>query len=719
MRSRRIVLLVLAAVMAGFAATGVADEGMWPLDMIRQLPIDQLRQRGLELSPDEIVALKDAIVLLGGGTGSFVSPEGLVITNHHVAYGAIQYQSTARQNFIEQGFLAKTREEELPAPGYTASVLIDFQDVTQQVLGAVKPGMSDAERQEAIDRKCSEIAREAEAEGKGLQATVVDMLSGTKYYLYVYREFRDVRLVYAPPASVGEYGGDVDNWMWPRHTGDFSFMRVYCAPDGSPAEYSKDNVPYKPNRWLKIADRPVRKGDFVMVLGYPGSTMRYRSSYSIDLWQNVIYPERIRTMRAIIELLEEARKEDPELRVRFASRIEVLNNSLKYSEGMLEGMRKTRLLEKKREQERQFQAYLEQHPDLKAKYGHILPEIARIYEDLRTYYDKRTVLGYFNYCQLFSFARTVWFWADQRSKPEEEGEPGLDEKDLSRTKEMFRTMERNLHVPTDEKLLALVIRRAAELPEEQRIRALEPVIDHLQGEALQTAIDRFVDSLFTHTRITDLSANLDLLDKSLDEIEKLEDPLINFAAAVQEERKELEDRYKTFVGAVYRLRPQLIRAIHEWKGGALYPDANRTLRFTYGTVKGYSPRDAVWYKWATTLRGVIEKDTGEEPFDCPEVLKQIEAGKDFGPYAHPDLGDVMVDFLADLDIAGGNSGSPVMNGRGELVGVAFDGNYEAMTSDFVFDPDLTRAISVSIGYVLFITDRLNHAENVLRELGVK
>lgn len=718
MRRRGLSLILLLTVLCTpFFAR--ADEGMWPPDMIKQLPLDDLRARGLVLSPDEIVALKDAVVMLGGGTGSFVSPEGLVITNHHVAYGAIQYQSTAQQNFIENGFLATTREDELPAPGYTASVLVEYRDVTDEVLSATKPGMSDQERQRAIDRKSNEIARAAEKRGKGLRANVVDMLSGTKFYLFVYQEFKDVRLVYAPPASVGEYGGDIDNWMWPRHTGDFSFMRVYCAPDGTPAEYSKDNVPYRPKRWLRIASEPVRKGDLVFVLGYPGNTMRYRSSYSIDLWQNATYPRQIELYRNLIRIMEEAGEQDPELRVRFASRIKGLNNALKYTQGMLEGLRKTRLLEKKREQERQFLRFLDEHPDLKKKYGNVLPEIARVYDDLRTYHEKQSALGALNMSSVFSFASTIWYWADQRAKSPAERDPGFDESELPRVQENFRNAERNLHVPTDKKIFVYLLTKAAELPPGQRIQALEPVVAGLKGEALRRRLEAFADSLFSGTKVTDVEMRVKMLEMEKDDLEKLNDPLIRFAAAVRKESKELENRYRAFVGAVYRLRPQLIRGMAEWKGGLLYPDANRTLRFTYGTVKGYSPRDAVWYKWATTLHGVVEKDTGEEPFKCPDLLKQIDSNKDYGSYAHPDLGDVMVDFLADLDITGGNSGSPVMNGRGELVGVAFDGNYEAMTSDFVFDPDLTRAISVSIGYVLFITDRLNRAENVLKELGVK
>lgn len=714
---RRILMVFL--LVAALISTVQADEGMWPLDMIHKLPIKELRQRGLRLSPEEIVALKDAVVMLGGGTGSFVSPEGLVITNHHVAYGAIQFQSTARENFIANGYLARTREEELPAPGYTASVLVDFRDVTKDVLEAVKPGMSDAERQDAIDRKRNEIAREAESRAPGLRATVAEMLSGLQYVLYVYQEFKDVRLVYAPPASVGEYGGEIDNWMWPRHTGDFSFMRVYVAPDGKPAEYSKDNVPYRPRKWLRIATQPLREGDFVMILGYPGTTMRYRCSYSVDLWQSVTYPQQIQFYTEVIRLLEEAGKQDPELQVRFASRIKGLNNGLKYAQGMVEGLKKTHLVDKKREQERQFQAFLDQHPDLRAKYGDVLPSLGKLYEDLNTYQAKQTVLNYLNFSTVFSFARTIWYWADERAKPAEQREPGFNEKDLPRVKENFRNAERNLHVPTDKEIFILVLRKAARLPEGQRIQALEPVFGGLQGEALEQRIHRFADSLFAATRVTNLEQRLKMLDMSKEEIEQLGDPLIRLAAEVRKEVKELDERYKAFSGAVTRLRQLLIQGIQAWKGGTLYPDANRTLRFTYGTVKGYSPRDAVWYRWATTLHGVVEKDTGEDPFLCPEILKQIDASKDYGRYVHPDLRDVMVNFLADLDITGGNSGSPVLNGKGELVGVAFDGNYEAMTSDFVFDPDLTRAISVNIGYVLFITERLNRAENVLRELGVR
>ena len=717
--SKRLVILGLALVFLLSGPWALADEGMWPPYMIKQLPLDQLHQRGLQLSADDLVNLKDAIVLLGGGTGSFVSPDGLVITNHHVAYGAIQYQSTAKQNFIANGFLARSREEELPAPGYTASILVDYRDVTKRVLKDVKPGMSDLERAKAIEKAENEIVKEAESEGKGLSATVVDMLSGTSYYLFVYRRFKDVRLVYAPPASVGEYGGDIDNWVWPRHTGDFSFMRVYTGPDGEPAEYSKENVPYHPKKWLKIAPQPVRKGDFVMVMGYPGNTMRYRSSYSIDLWQNLTYPESIELLQAEINVLEEAGKKNPELAVRFASRIKGLNNALKYYQGMLEGLKKTHLLEKKRKQEAEFTRFLDEHPDLKAKYGDVLPSIAELYKDLRTYHRKQTMLGQLiGGSQILSFAYTIEKWHEQLKKPESERERGFLDRDLEQTKEAFKNAQRNLHVPTDKQMLIMLLEKAADLPPGQQIAAVQKIVDDKKGEARHKAIVQFVDSLYAGTKLADVDTRVKALEMSDEELQKLDDPMLGFALELKKEMDELEPKYKAFVGAVMRLRPRLIRGMHAWKKGALYPDANRTLRLTYGTVKGYSPRDAVWYRWATTLHGVIEKDTGKEPFNCPEVLKEIDAKKDCGRYAHPDLGDVMVDFIADLDITGGNSGSPVMNGKGELVGVAFDGNYEAMTSDFVFDPDLTRAISVSIGYVQFIADRLNHATNVLKELGV-
>ncbi len=704
--------------------TGVlADEGMWLLDALNQLPWQEMQARGLELSPEQIynpdaIGIADAIVQLGGGTASFVSSKGLMITNHHVAYGAIQRQSSAEKDYIRKGFLAETLTDELPAKGYTARICTGFEDVTKTILKKVKDDMAYPERYEAIEKARRDLLKKFE-DNETITAQVVEMLSGTKYYLFTYLTLKDIRIVYAPPGSVGEYGGDIDNWMWPRHTGDFSFMRVYVGPDGKPAEYSEDNIPFKPKKYLKISLEGIEQNDFTMVIGYPGNTMRYRTSYSVDLWQNESYPERIEFFKKNSKVLEDLAGENRDLQIKYASRIKGLNNVLKNNQGMVEGLKKSNLLERKRKQEAEFTAFLKKNPDLDKKYGYILPEISRIYADLRTYHKKQTALGnLMGSSDLLASARFIHKWSVEKQKKEKDREPGYSDKNIERVKKQLMMQKDQIDIPANKKLLALLLIDATTLPAGQKIETVGRITEGKTGDELKKTVKTFVEDVFSNTIFTNFEKAMELFDKREDEIKKLNDPLIKLAAALDAENKEIADRYDAFIGAVYKLRPPLIQGMSEWKKGSLYPDANGTIRFTYGYVKGYNPRDAVSYDWITTLEGVIEKDTGEEPFDNPEELTRIFKEKDFGKFYDPKIDDVPVNFLHTTDITGGNSGSPVLNGKGEIIGVAFDGNYESMTSDFQFNPDLTRTISVDVRYAIFITEKLGKAMNVLNELNL-
>ncbi len=695
-----------------------ADEGMWLLDEIPDLPLKKMKALGLDLSPEQILKLKEAVVQVGGGTGSFVSPDGLILTNHHVAYGAIQYESTAEQDLLANGFLAEAREKELPCVGYSAYITQSYQDVTGEILSAVNSGMSYDQRYQAIERKKQELIKAAEEGGK-VEAQVVEMLSGTKYYLFKMERIKDIRLVYNPPSSIGEYGGDIDNWMWPRHTGDFSFLRAYVAPDGSFAEYSQSNVPYKPKAHLSISTSGIHDGSFVMIMGYPGNTFRYRSSYSVDLWQNETFPLQIKMAQAMLDVLDKASENEPELRVRFASRVKSINNVLKNNQGMVEGLKKSGLLQRKHRQEAEFKAFLKKHPDLETQYGDVLPRIAEVYSELRTYWLKQSMLDYLGSSQIYGIADSIYNWVVELSKPENERELGYDPKRIPEVKQSLQNIQRNLHLASDRQMFSMILHEVAALPQDQRIEAFEAVLGGRKGEELDQAVQSFVDDLYANTCLGEEKERLQMLDMDPSELEKLGDSFIQLAAGVKKERDEIKAKYDRFVGAVFQLRPLLIRGYYEWKKSGLYSDANSTLRFTYGQVKGYEPRDAVSYDWLTHLSGVIEKHTGEDPFDCPEELIHLYQEKDFGSYAGKDVLDVPVNFLADTDITGGNSGSPVLNGMGELIGVAFDGNYESMTSDFQYDPELTRTISVDIRYILFIAEKFSRADRVLQELSIR
>jgi len=708
--------------MVCFMAAGpalYADEGMWMLDELASLPLEQMKAQGLELTPQQIFELKDAVVLIGGGSGAFVSRDGLMLTNHHVAFEAIQRGSSLEENFIRNGFLARTREEELPAPEYEVYVTRDFTDVTDKILKAVNSKMSYFERYQAIEKAQKKLVAEYEKKGN-VRCEVVDVMSGSKYYLYQYDRIQDVRLVYAPPSSIGEFGGEVDNWMWPRHTGDFSFMRAYVAPNGRFAEYSQDNVPYHPKVFLPVSTGGYDEGSFAMIMGYPGATYRYRCSYSIDLRQNWNYPSFIDMGQAQIDVLRIAGEKNPELAITFASRIKSLENGKKNSQGMLDGFHKTHLLQRKIDQEKAFTEYLESHPEMKKKYGDVLPGIKAVYDELNTYNQKQDMLQNLFYASdCIGQAYTLVKWGMEKSKPDMEREPQFQQRNIPNIFEELKMAQQNLDVPTDQLMVEMLLSRASNLPDGQKIKAIEKVVQGRTGAEREKAISAFVDELFRNTKVHLEEERVKMFEMTTDELRERHDALLDFVMALEKEYSVIDDQFKGFVGAVNQLRPRLIQGMYEWKKSALYADANRTLRFTYGTVRGYAPADAVRYDYVTTIEGVLEKDTGVEPFAVPERLKKLAESRDFARYADPRRKTMVVDFLTNHDTTGGSSGSPVINGRGELIGVTFDGNYESMTSDYQYDPELTRCINVDVRYVLVVTEKFGEATNVIQELGIR
>jgi len=699
-----------------------ADEGMWLLESIDKLPIESLKAKGLKLDPEEIYnpkggGIADAVVQLGA-TASFVSPQGLIITNHHVAFSAVQKQSTPEHNYLRDGFYAKTKEEEIPAIGYNAYITKSFENVTDRVLSAVTEKMSDLERFQAIEKVSKKIIKKCE-KGEEVKCRLASMYGGKEYYLFTYFKIRDIRIVYAPPLSIGEFGGEIDNWMWPRHAGDFSFLRAYVAPDGSSAEYSKENIPYDSKVYLKISSAGVKEGDFVMLIGFPGTTRRYENSYFIDNMVNYEYPKDIRTRKELISILEESSAEDSSVALRLSSRIKGLHNYLKKNQGMLDGFKRTGLLKKKIEGERSLEEFLNENPELKAKYGRVLPELDSLYQEKKKYQDKEFLLDWMTYGSYFlDFATIIQKWSLEKGKKDLDREPGYQYRDTSETKEWLRDAQINLVPSVDEKILVYFFRKALELPFGQKVSEIEKIFEGKEEQDRYKVIGDFVSHLYKNTKLGSVESRLKMFDMNRKDLEKLNDPFINFARELEKEREELRIKDKEFKGALKKYHPELIQAYAEWKKGKLYPDANGTIRFNYGEVKGYNPRDAIAYNYITTLTGVMEKDTGEIPFDVPKELQEVYSKRDFGSHFNSALGDVPVNFLSTNDITNGNSGSPVLNGKGELVGLAFDGDYEAMTSDYQFNPEITRAINVDIRYVLFLLDKVYHTENLLKELTI-
>ncbi len=719
-RSTGLSLLALAAAVA-LAAPATADEGMWTLDQIGRLDQAELHTRGLELDPLEIWnttaggGLASACVWLGGCSASFVSPNGLILTNHHCAFGAAQLNSTPERNLITEGFLASNEGEELPAPGTHVDVLDGFNDVTDRVLGAVPDGADDAARHAAIEQAEKELVKECEADGT-LRCRVAAMWGGLTYVLYRQLDLRDVRLVHIPARGIGEFGGDTDNWMWPRHTGDYAVLRAYVGPDGKPADYSKDNVPYHPKRWLRLSDRGIGDGSFAFVIGYPGRTMRYRSSWAVEEAQSFSYPERIRLLTTLIATREASSKGRPEAAIKNASAIKYMNNGLKNNQGMLAGFSHWNLVAEKRAREAELASWIAASPERQARYGDVLPGLAATYAEVRATEHRDMVFSWlFRSSSLLSAAETVVRTAEERAKPDLERDPKYMERNLSRLRQRLRRMSRSLDLPSDRASLRVLLLEADKLPAGQRIEALDRLV--FRGRRTpEAAVDAFLDTLYATPVLANEDARLALFAAPLDEVIASKDRFLQLALALQPERRAITERDDRIDGAFEKLRPLYAQAIAESTSGPMYPDANSTVRFNFGSVRGYSPADAVHYSWLTSLQGVLAKDTDAPPFDSPAAFLEAARTTEPGPYRDTTIHDVPVDFLATLDSTGGNSGSPVMNGSGELIGLLFDGNYEAMASDWKFDPELTRSIMVDIRYVLWVMDRVYHADWLIREM---
>ncbi len=692
-----------------------ADDGMWLPHQMAEL---NLKQEGMILDPADLyredgTGIMSAIVYLGGGTGEFVGKEGLILTNHHVAYRAIQNSSTLEKDYLENGFIAWKQSEEIPAPGYYADVLLSYEDVTEQVLGALEQTLQAREKHQALKRIKNTLASEAEFAGPDLVCKVVPIYSGNKYFLFRYKRIKDIRIVYAPPRDLGNFGGDIDNWMWPRHTCDFTFLRAYVSHDNIGVEYDRNNVPYKPASVLKISLNGLKEGDFTFVMGYPAKT--YRNYSTAELENDILdMQESLLLRKDIIGFLEQAGSVSKEVEIRYANKLRSLNNGLKNYQAKLEGFRNNNVIAKKINSESVLQEWVQDDAFRLQKFGSVLEDLKEITSRVAIFDQKKQALTnlvhrYYGPALVYQ-AYLIGKNALERLKPDIERESVYQERNRSLLTSRVKHAEREYDLETDRLYFVFIVHRLIKngnLPAE---------LQSIFTDTTTGGITNTVDNMYQKTQLTEPDVRLQFLNMPYAGLKTVDDPVLQLGLHVAETLTTMtEDEYGLLqeqedIRAVFR------SALLEKNDGKLAPDANGTLRFTYGPVQGYQPRDAVYYLPFTTLRGVIEKDTGIFPFRVPLKLKQLYSEKNYGQYKDLYGDDIVTCFLNTTNVTGGNSGSPTLNAKGEQVGIIFDMTYESVTGDYFIVPELQRTISVDIRYVLFITEKFSGAGHIIREI---
>lgn len=707
-------LLLFYVILCSTFTFAKPDEGMYMPDQISRLPIGAKgsRIRATDIYNPNGGGLSEAIVKVnigtgGHGTGEFVSPDGLILTNHHVGFDALVAKSTPAKNYGEAGFTAKSRSEELEAENYSVTITQRSEDVTERVLANIADSVTGKARDEAIAKniKAMELVEKSNAPA-GSEVRIQALNNGFYYYLFQTLTLKDVRLVYAPPKNIGAFGGDDDNFEWTRHCGDFTFLRAYLAPDGKPASYSPKNVPFKPRKSLTISLNGVRDGEFNMVLGYPGGTTRYRESQFINYAQTVNFPFLVDWLTAWKNTLLQIGQNDAQKKVKLQSEIASLMNSIKLYEGGIVSMRRADIVIKRQEEETKFENWANAKADRKAKYGNVLSDFKKLYADYNKMVKHDTVLRRMPQASTVIFSAIFQAVRASQSVTTLTAEKNEIKKGLE---ESFKNRDSLL----EREILKFFFRKAAELPAGQKIDA----IDKLFGKSGAEAEDAFARLVAENENFNSPDKIMKLYSMSFSEIRALNPQLIDFISSLNRERTSTMQRIQKFNEEADKLRLLLLQGMSEMKNKKPYPDANATLRFGFGNVKGYKPREAVTYTPFTTLKGILEKDTGKEPFNAPEKLFKLQNDKDFGKYGQGDT--VPVNFLSTIDIIGGNSGSPVLNGAGEQIGIVFDGNYEGLGNDMFVNQDFGRTIAVDIRYVLFITEKLGNASWIFQEMNIK
>lgn len=690
------------------------DEGMFPLSDMKNI---NLNEKGLKISVDEVynpngVSLVDALVRIGGCTGSFVSDEGLIITNHHCVFGVVSNVSTVENNYLENGFLAKTREEEIPAKGLSCRITDSYQDVSAEVLEAANKVDDISKRTTAISNKIKEIIDREQKKDSTIIADVSEMFVGEQYILFRYKTINDIRLVYVPPRSIGEFGGESDNWVWPRHNGDFSFVRAYVAPNGVSAKYAKENIPYHPKKFLQVNPNGVNEEDFVFILGYPGRTFKHQPSQFLIMQEKYQLPYIQDLFSWLINLYEKRGENDPEFALSIASTIKGLANTEKNYRGKIQGLQRLQLVKKKQDEEKLLQQYIDSDPILKGKYGNVLNEISEVYKGIFESGRRSLVLSMLsrnvNYYRL---AELFIDYKNEMMKPEGERKSIYREDRKNEFYSALTNLYNNFRPDLEPQIFYKILNDATAFDE---LKDIEPFKSFERVKDKQ----KYIADLYEESFIKNSKEYFDLLENNDEAIDKIDDPFINIVkqtavlANSEMKKSQLRDSELNILLA------KLNDVKRQWLNKSFVPDANSTLRLTYGYVRGYSPADATYFSPLSTITGMIEKGKDNGEFKLNQKVKELYEKKDFGNFINPKLNDLTVAFIYNMDTSGGNSGSPIMDAYGRLVGVNFDRSFEATINDYTWSEKYSRSIGVDIRFVLWVTQKIGGADFLLKEMGV-
>lgn len=706
-------LSVSLALGLSMAAGAHADEGMW---MPSQLPelAKPLKAAGFKGDPGALATVTapplSAVVRAGGGTASFVSAEGLLLTNHHVAMGVIQYNSTPEHNLIDDGFIARDRADERPSnPDFRVLVTVGFDKVTDQVLAQAK-GKTGRAYFDAVDRASKQIVADCERAGN-VRCSVADMYYGTDFYRISQLELSDVRLVYAPPRAIGNYGDEIDNFMWPRHTGDFTLLRAYVGKDGKPAAYSADNVPYQAPAHLQMSLQGPKAGDFAMLAGYPGITYRHRTAGEFASQIDSVLPRRVALFQQMIDTIEAATQGDAQARTRYASQLQSLKNNRKRAAGELEGLLRS---DAKAQRARDEQAML---ASVDSRYrGDIQALLATLSQGASVGERDLLLDQIASQTQLLRSALLLERLRLESAKPDAQRESGFQQRDQALIEGVLKQAQRRYAPAVEKALLGALLGRYQQLPDAQRLAEFDAAFGRTP-QSLGSALD----GLYGRTTLGDEAQRLSRFAAAREGKALAPDPLLALAGPLVQAQLRVEGERKTREGESLRLRPAYMQALFAWRaqqGRAVYPDANRSLRISFGKVEALSPRDGVHFDPVTTVAGIVEKNTNAYPFDAPRPLLDAIARGDFGSTADPALKTQTVNFLTNLDTTGGNSGSPVLNAKGELIGLNFDSNWESVSASWWFDPRFKRAVHVDMRYLRWLLAKVYPAPALLQEMGV-